>query len=601
MAVLVVIAPGDEPTNLVRLGWKIAIGRDEGLLIVRVQRGKQAGEIDLLTTGEERVDPMIGAIRSVAAETQRRTDDGGDTSPLTLRVVGGDDPRAALMAEIERVEPSLILCGYQKDEREALREHLLRAATPPVMVVTPGAAPDLKRLLVPTAGGRHAAEALRIAAAINRREGGITTALYVESPEMADGEAVGAKVLDDALRRAGVAGAPGIQPAVVLHGRPRDAIKQEAERHDVVLLGASDRGYAQRLLFDTLPQALVKDRGDRIVAVVRAARPWGARVRERVERTLSLTVPQLDRGARVDLFERLQTGSRWGFDFFALIALSTSIAALGLLQSSAAVVIGAMLVAPLMTPLLGAGLALLQGNQVLLRSAAKAIVLGFCTALVIGVVVGLVSPVKILTSEMAARGGPTLLDMGVAFIAGMAAAYSTARPHLIAALPGVAIAAALVPPVATTGISLAFGELATAQGAALLFGTNVVAIILGAALSWYAAGIRGGGERLWPRRVIAALVLCLAALMVPLGSYLWSLARRDVSPVRDTVVATTEGAGYRLVRMERRDDVLEIHIQAPEVPGRDFAATLAGKVREATGDPVKVRLVTLLAAEAEAR
>jgi len=98
------------------------------------------------------------------------------------------------------------------------------------------------------------------------------------------------------------------------------------------------------------------------VAVVRAPTPILARARDRLERWLDLTIPQLERDDRITLFESLQIKSRWNFDFLALMALSTGIASLGLTQNSTAVVIGAMLVAPLMTPLLGAGLALVQDN-----------------------------------------------------------------------------------------------------------------------------------------------------------------------------------------------------------------------------------------------
>ena len=92
-------------------------------------------------------------------------------------------------------------------------------------------------------------------------------------------------------------------------------------------------------------------------------------------------IPQLDRKDRIKLFQGLQVGSVAGMDFITLIALSTAIAALGLIQNSAAVVIGAMLVAPLMTPMLGAGLGLLQGNILLVREAITSIVLGSQLAL----------------------------------------------------------------------------------------------------------------------------------------------------------------------------------------------------------------------------
>ena len=210
----------------------------------------------------------------------------------------------------------------------------------------------------------------------------------------------------------------------------------------------------------------------------------------------------------------------------ALISLSTAIATLGLIQNSTAVVIGAMLVAPLMTPLLGAGLALVQANLPLLREASKAISLGFLSALTIGFVLGYGVPDVQLTAELQARGGPNLLDLGIAFLSGIAAAHCVARPNLSAALPGVAIAAALVPPVATTGVSVAIGEYANARGAALLFATNVVAIILGASFCMYAGGVRRSKEIdsavLAAKRITMALVLAILMLCIPLGSLLLS-------------------------------------------------------------------------------
>ena len=91
---------------------------------------------------------------------------------------------------------------------------------------------------------------------------------------------------------------------------------------------------------------------------------------------------------------------------------------------------------------------------------------------------------------MLARGGPGLLDLLVAFAAGIAAAYASSRPSLIATLPGVAIAAALVPPIATSGLALSIGDFNLAIGALLLFAINMVTIILASMLSLSAVGFR---------------------------------------------------------------------------------------------------------------
>ena len=126
-----------------------------------------------------------------------------------------------------------------------------------------------------------------------------------------------------------------------------------------------------------------------------------------------------------------------------------------------------------------------------------------------------------LSPELLARGAPTVIDLAVAFLSGAAAAYALARPSLLGALAGVAIAAALVPPLATVGIAFSEFRWDIVEGAAILFVTNLVAIILGAAFVYRLPGIQGSrlGIRLplWVRRTVLLLVLLSVALTAPLG------------------------------------------------------------------------------------
>lgn len=269
-------------------------------------------------------------------------------------------------------------------------------------------------------------------------------------------------------------------------GKVLEGLREAASAgsYDLILIGASNNTTVKRKLFGSVPDGLLEGEEASTIAVIRKQRSMHHRLKQRLERFMTLRIPQLTREERIELFEKLQTNSRWSFDFLALMALATGIASLGLIQDSAAVVIGAMLVAPLMTPLLGSGLALVQGNLSLMRTCLRAIVLGFLAALAIGTLMGFLAPLSTLTSEPASRGGPNLLDFGVAALSGIAASYCIARPGLSSAPAGVAIAAALVPPIATVGISLALQEWSNASGAALLFATNVVAIILASALNF---------------------------------------------------------------------------------------------------------------------
>lgn len=230
----------------------------------------------------------------------------------------------------------------------------------------------------------------------------------------------------------------------------------------------------------------------------------------------------LEREDRLKLVSRMESESEWNVNFCVLLCCSVIIAGLGLMQSSAAVVIGAMLVAPLMTPLIGSGLALVQGNLHLLRVAFKSILLGTLMSILVGAFIEVITPHWELSQEIASRAGPNILDLFIAFFAGISAAYAVARPNLSGALPGVAIAVALVPPITVTGIALGTLNFKVAEGAAILFLTNMVAIILGSALVFWAHGLHisreatvGGHTNL--NRIIIALSCLMFLLMLPLG------------------------------------------------------------------------------------
>ena len=269
------------------------------------------------------------------------------------------------------------------------------------------------------------------------------------------------------------------------------------------------------------------------LATLRPAVPLGNRFRRNFQVAVRRIVPQLVKPDRVHLVDRLQSGSLFNFDFISLISLSTTIAALGLLDDSAAVVIGAMLVAPLMTPLVGMGFALIQANERLMKTSIRSVLLGFAVAFCIGAVLGLL--VNVFTSinvspQMASRDSPSLVDLFVALFSGVAGAYAMSRPNLISALPGVAIAAALVPPIATSGMALTMGDLVLSGGALLLFFTNIVAIVLGTAVTFWAVGINtrlvksaDGSQmrrpKMWPRYWFIGFVILSFLLAIEMQVY----------------------------------------------------------------------------------
>jgi uncharacterized hydrophobic protein (TIGR00271 family) len=193
------------------------------------------------------------------------------------------------------------------------------------------------------------------------------------------------------------------------------------------------------------------------------------------------------RQAIFDEVERISTASP---SFFLLVAASTIIAAYGLLANSTAVIIGAMLVAPLMGPIFGVALGLSVGDQRLLGRSLLSELAGMTVVIIMAMLIGLV-PVRLgFGDELIARTQPTLYDMVIALASGIAGAYALVDEHLNAALPGVAISVSLVPPLATCGLSLATMRYEWALGALLLFLANFLAIHVVAAVVFMIFGVK---------------------------------------------------------------------------------------------------------------
>jgi len=189
-----------------------------------------------------------------------------------------------------------------------------------------------------------------------------------------------------------------------------------------------------------------------------------------------------------ELFMSLREDAELNKHYVMLMVLSTLLATIGLLSNSSAVVIGAMLLAPLMAPIVSLSMGILRGDERMLKASLLKIVVGIMLALVASASVVLLLPNMEMTSEMLARINPTILDMAVAIFSGVAAAYSKSFKKIAQNLAGVAIAVALVPPLSVAGIGLGYGDLYVFGGAFLLFFTNLVGISLAATITFLLLG-----------------------------------------------------------------------------------------------------------------
>ncbi len=214
--------------------------------------------------------------------------------------------------------------------------------------------------------------------------------------------------------------------------------------------------------------------------------------------------------------------AHWWFRFAVMLTLSIVVAVMGLSLNSGAIVIGAMLIAPLMTPVLGVSAALVMAWPRRLGHSAVAVLAGSVGAVGAAWVLTSLLPVadRALTPEVLSRTNPDLRDLLVALAAGAAGAYATVREDVSAALPGVAVAVALVPPLAAIGFTLAAGRADLAGGALLLYLANLAAIILAGAFVLLASSfvpegrLRNATTKI--RLGLLAVLIATVAVAVPL-------------------------------------------------------------------------------------
>ncbi len=197
---------------------------------------------------------------------------------------------------------------------------------------------------------------------------------------------------------------------------------------------------------------------------------------------------ELDAQQRSKVYDELSSASHPDFDFFFMVGLSAIIATFGLLLNNVAVIIGAMLVAPLLSPVLSLSLGAIYGDFYLFARALEAEVKGILLAIIVATMLTLLAPGAESTYEILIRTSPTPFDLIVALAAGAAGAYAFSKERLSATLPGIAIATAVLPPLATIGIGLGLHRFDIAGGAILLFLANLIAIVVASAIIFWLLG-----------------------------------------------------------------------------------------------------------------
>jgi uncharacterized hydrophobic protein (TIGR00271 family) len=283
--------------------------------------------------------------------------------------------------------------------------------------------------------------------------------------------------------------------------------------------------------------------------------------------------------------------------FGVLLFLSGIIATAGIIGDSTATVIGAMIVAPLMTPIMATTAALVTGR---LDRAARSLLLvgmGIAGIVALSSVFGALYPGVLSftsNSQITARISPHMIDLVAALASGAAGAFCLSREDVADSLPGVAIAISLVPPLCVVGLSLSAGEWSAARGALLLFVTNMLAILLAGGGVLAALGLSRtatielrGGARVWSFIAIAVATVLVTIPLAATSFRINSQAREEkrTQQVAETWLAGTE---FDLRTVTVSGENVEILISGPGTPPP--IATLAAAVEAAVAHPVVIEL-----------
>ena len=253
--------------------------------------------------------------------------------------------------------------------------------------------------------------------------------------------------------------------------------------------------------------------------------------------------------------------------FWTLLVLAGVIASAGIVADSTATVIGAMIVAPLMTPILGTVLSAVTGDYRNLIRSLVLVVTGAAAVVIVGFLFGYLSPVDVVAatnSQVAARVHPRLIDLIAALATGAVGAFAMVRSDVSDTLPGVAIAISLVPPLAVVGLTLEAGADGQSVGALLLFMTNVAAILLTGLIVMTLYRVRLAeprAERHVSGRVAGVIVTCVvAALAVPLAITGTTIANDaiDQSQVADVANEWAATIGWEVTAVANTADGIEV-------------------------------------------
>jgi uncharacterized hydrophobic protein (TIGR00271 family) len=524
--VLVPVANPATASGLVEIGASIARHHGGHVVLLQVILVPEQLPLDTMRYKAQR---QHGLLDQLLAETEKYDVPVEGVTRLSRSISQG------ILDTVREESAKLIVMGSNISPLELgqsgfgeLVDDVLDGAASHVAVVRGYEAGLPGRVLIPTTGGVNTNVVADLGFALTAAKKGQVSMLCVLHPKH------GKQMLQDKEIQLGEI-VEGMQETaqvkidVIQDETPLSGILRASQDHDLILLAANEPGFLEEEQLGRLPLRIA-EKTEKPFILLRSHAGLPSFAARRAWRSITGMLPRLRSEDRIDLFRRMRAAASPNINYFVLIGLSAVIATLGLLLNSPAVVIGAMLVAPLMSPIVAIGTGIAFGDVRTLRDALATTIQGILAAVFIAILVTLILPVVEATPEILARTQPNIIDLLVALASGMAGAYAISRREVGEALPGVAIAAALLPPLASTGIGIAMGDLGIAIGALLLFTTNLITIVFSTVLVLLLLGVRPPRVEEREQRLRQGLQVTLISLIIvslPLGYALWQTVRRD--------------------------------------------------------------------------
>jgi len=431
----------------------------------------------------ETSEKSIAALKPIIETFQEQT------PHVELRVHNATSIARGILDVTREEAADLLVIGLRQPEHGQVVlgpvvENVVATAPCDVLIYRAAKKLDFERVVVWANGSQPSRVAAHIGIVLAGHQGATIEAMAVQSYGRSYYQ--GAARIEQTL--AEVPGANFCKRTVITANNIASGLLTRLTDDDLLIIGFSRGSQLERWLFGDFARDLLNRAPGPVILTARSAEYFS--VSERLRRRFGFFRPTLTAVEQSELVRQAEEMAASHLDYYVLIVLSAFLAGFGLLQNSAAVIIGAMLIAPLMQPLIGFAIGLTTGRFRLIQRSVLSAIEGIFLALLIAIVAGRIIPSSEPTAEMLARGSPSLLDAGVAFVSGLAGAYATARKDIPAALAGVAIAAALMPPVVTIGLGIALRDAELATGAALLFLANTIFISMAGWAVFFWLGMR---------------------------------------------------------------------------------------------------------------